>query len=97
LGGRSRSAGAPVATPAGPLAFATIVDITAHITSNGSSARAGAGEITPRAHARTIGTEFGVAELPRRSLRERAKALISIAHPDFRDELAAQARRTHEL
>ena len=33
-----------------------------------------------------------MAELFGRSLRERAVALIAIAHPDFRDALAAQAR-----
>jgi itaconate CoA-transferase len=37
-------------------------------------------------------TEFGVAELFGRSLCERARSLIAIAHPDFRDELTAQAR-----
>jgi acyl-CoA hydrolase len=38
-------------------------------------------------------TEFGVAELRGRSIRERAKALIAIAHPAFRDELTAAARK----
>jgi acyl-CoA hydrolase len=37
-------------------------------------------------------TEYGVAELRGRSIRERARALIAIAHPDFRDELTAAAR-----
>jgi acyl-CoA hydrolase len=36
-------------------------------------------------------TEFGVAELRGRSIRERTRALISIAHPDFRAELTRQA------
>jgi acyl-CoA hydrolase len=57
----------------------------------------GAGIVTTRAHVRTVVTEWGVAELFGRSMRERAKGLISIAHPDFRDELAADARRTHTL
>lgn len=35
----------------------------------------------------TVVTEYGVAELRGRSLRERATALINIAHPDFRDQL----------
>ena len=47
----------------------------------------GAGVVTTRAHVRTVVTEWGVAELFGKSLRERAKALIAIAHPDFRDEL----------
>lgn len=37
-------------------------------------------------------TEYGVAELRGRSVRERAQALISIAHPGFRDELTTAAR-----
>jgi acyl-CoA hydrolase len=57
--------------------------------------REGAGVVTTRAHVRTVVTEYGVAELFGRSLRERAKALIAIAHPDFRDELTAAARRLH--
>jgi len=38
-------------------------------------------------------TEHGVAQLRGRSLRERAAALIAIAHPDFRGELRDAARR----
>jgi acyl-CoA hydrolase len=40
-----------------------------------------------------IVTEYGVAELRGRSIRQRAEALIAIAAPDFRDELRAAARR----
>ena len=57
----------------------------------------GAGVVTTRAHVRTVVTEYGVAELYGRSVRERAQALIRIAHPDFRDELISQARKTHYL
>lgn len=39
-----------------------------------------------------VATEFGVAKLSGLSLRERAEAMISIAHPDFRDELGRYAR-----
>jgi acyl-CoA hydrolase len=62
-----------------------------------SALNEGAGVVTTRAHVRTIVTEWGVAELYGQSLRERAKRLIAIAHPDFRDELTAAARRLHEL
>jgi acyl-CoA hydrolase len=62
-----------------------------------SSLNEGAGVVTTRAHVRTIVTEWGVAELYGQSLRERAKRLIAIAHPDFRDELTVAARRLHEL
>jgi 4-hydroxybutyrate CoA-transferase len=60
-----------------------------------SSLREGAGVVTTRAHVRTVVTEFGVAELFGLSLRERAKALISIAHPDFRSDLEREASRLH--
>jgi acyl-CoA hydrolase len=60
-----------------------------------SSLQEGAGVVTTRAHARTIVTEFGIAELWGRSLRERAKALIAIADPAFRDELEHEAARLH--
>lgn len=42
-------------------------------------------------------TEFGVAALLGKSLRERAAALIEIAHPTFRDELRSEARRMYGL
>jgi len=59
--------------------------------------REGAGVVTTRAHVRTVVTEFGVAELWGKSLRERARALIAVAHPDHRDRLAFEARLHHEL
>jgi 4-hydroxybutyrate CoA-transferase len=59
--------------------------------------REGAGVVTTRAHARTIVTEYGVAELFGRSLRERAAALIAIAHPDHRESLSSEARRLQLL
>ncbi len=42
-------------------------------------------------------TEFGVAELRGHSIRERARALISIAHPDHRDALRHDAKRLGHL
>jgi 4-hydroxybutyrate CoA-transferase len=60
-----------------------------------ASLREGAGVVTTRAHVRTVVTEWGVAELFGRSLAERARALIAIAHPDFRDELGDAAHRLH--
>ena len=38
-------------------------------------------------------TEYGIAQLKGKSLRERAKALISVAHPKFRDWLESKMRR----
>ncbi|HYN70379.1 MAG TPA: acetyl-CoA hydrolase/transferase C-terminal domain-containing protein [Candidatus Eisenbacteria bacterium] len=62
-----------------------------------ASLHEGAGVVTTRAHARTIVTEWGVAELWGRSLSQRAEALIGIAHPDFRDQLRSEANRLHLL
>lgn len=55
----------------------------------------GAGVVTTRGHVEYVVTEYGVAYLRGRSLRQRADALIGIAHPDFREELrtAAAGRR----
>jgi 4-hydroxybutyrate CoA-transferase len=55
------------------------------------SLKEGAGVVTTRAHVRTVVTEWGIAELFGKSIRERAEALIAIAHPDHRDALAAAA------
>jgi 4-hydroxybutyrate CoA-transferase len=57
----------------------------------------GAGVVTTRAHVQTVVTEHGVAELRGRSVSERARALIALAAPEFREELTAYARRTHFL
>ncbi len=54
--------------------------------------KTGAGVVTTRADVHYVVTEFGVAHLFGRNLRERAEALIRISHPRFRDELAAQAK-----
>jgi acyl-CoA hydrolase len=60
-----------------------------------ASLHEGAGVVTTRAHVRTVVTEWGVAELFGLSLRERAQALIAIAHPDFRADLRRRATRLH--
>jgi 4-hydroxybutyrate CoA-transferase len=49
--------------------------------------REGAGVVTTRAHVHYIVTEHGVADLYGKTLHERAKALISISHPDDREAL----------
>jgi 4-hydroxybutyrate CoA-transferase len=46
----------------------------------------------PRDIADTVVTEYGIARLLNRSVRERAEALIAVAHPDFRAELRRAAR-----
>lgn len=52
----------------------------------------GAGVVTSRGDVHYVVTEFGVAHLFGRSLRERAERLIAIAHPKFRGELEAAAK-----
>lgn len=52
---------------------------------------AGSAVTTPRHSVRYVITEFGVADLWGRSLGERARALASIAHPAFREDLQRQA------
>jgi itaconate CoA-transferase len=46
---------------------------------------------TPRNDAHYIATEYGIVNLKGKSTRARALALISIAHPKFRDELMREA------
>ncbi len=57
----------------------------------------GAGVITSRNDIHYVVTEFGVADLYGKSVRERAKALIDIAHPDFREELERKAYELYHL
>jgi len=57
----------------------------------------GAGVVTSRGLVRYIVTEFGVAYLHGKSIRERAKALIEIAHPKFREELYTYCEKTKWL
>ena len=47
----------------------------------------GAGVVTTRAHARYVATEYGIAELFGKTLKQRAEALRDVAHPDHREEL----------
>ncbi len=47
---------------------------------------------TPRTDVMYVVTEFGIANLKGKSVPERARALIALAHPDFREELERQAR-----
>jgi acyl-CoA hydrolase len=60
-----------------------------------STLKAGAGVVTTRGHVRFVVTEFGVADLYAKTLGERAKALIAIAHPDFRDKLLYEWKNNH--
>jgi acyl-CoA hydrolase len=66
------------------------------VTSHGESRivpflKAGAGVVTTRAHVHYIITEYGIADLYGRNLRQRAAALINIAHPSHRGWLEEEA------
>jgi acyl-CoA hydrolase len=68
------------------------------VTSTGDSRivsmlKPAAGVVTTRAHVHFVVTEHGIADLFGKNLRQRAAALIAIAHPAHRDALAAEARR----
>ncbi len=67
------------------------------VTRISSMLKHGAGVVTSRNHVRFVVTEYGVADLYGKSIRERAKQLIRIAHPDFRAELEKQAKELHYL
>ena len=58
-----------------------------------SQLKPGAGVVTTRAHVHYVVTEYGIADLFGKNLRQRAAALVAIAHPRHRDALAAEARR----
>lgn len=62
-----------------------------------TSLAAGAGVVTTRAQVDYVVTEYGVAELRGRSLGERMRDLINIAHPQFREALAREVRNELKL
>jgi acyl-CoA hydrolase len=57
-----------------------------------SQLKPGAGVVTTRGDVHDVVTEFGVAHLYGKTLRQRARALIDIAHPRFRESLEWAAR-----
>lgn len=54
----------------------------------------GAGVVTTRAHVQYVVTEYGIVNLHGKNMRQRAEALASIAHPDFREDICREA---HDL
>jgi acetyl-CoA hydrolase len=57
----------------------------------------GSGVVTTRADVHYVVTEYGIANLYGRSLRERARSLIDICHPDFREQLEMSAAERNFL
>ena len=62
-----------------------------------STLKKGAGVVTSRNHVHFVVTEYGVASLYGKTVRERAQALISIAHPKFRDQLTSEAKELNYI
>jgi acetyl-CoA hydrolase len=67
------------------------------ITRIAAMLKMGAGVVTSRNHVHYVVTEYGVADLYGKSIRQRARQLINIAHPDFRADLEKQAKELHYL
>jgi acetyl-CoA hydrolase len=57
----------------------------------------GAGVVTTRNHVHYIITEYGIAELYGKTIRQRATNLINIAHPEVRDDLIRQAKELNYI
>jgi acetyl-CoA hydrolase len=62
-----------------------------------STLKPGAGVVTTRGDVHYVVTEYGVAYLFGKSVQERAKALIEIAHPAYRDELTRFAKQFYHI
>jgi acetyl-CoA hydrolase len=57
-----------------------------------SMLKQGAGVVTGRNHVHYVVTEYGVADLYGKTIRQRAQQLIKVAHPDFRKNLEKEAK-----
>ncbi|MGE5496433.1 MAG: acetyl-CoA hydrolase/transferase C-terminal domain-containing protein, partial [Syntrophothermus sp.] len=62
-----------------------------------ASLKPNAGVVTSRGDVHYVVTEYGVAHIYGKSVRERAQALINIAHPDFREELSRFAKDIYKI
>jgi len=87
--GASRSKGG---VPIIALPSETVLRDGTRVSRIASMLKQGAGVVTSRNHVRYIVTEYGVADLYGKSIRQRATSLINIAHPDFRSDLEREAR-----
>ncbi len=89
--GAARSKGGkPIIALPSTAANDTISRIVPHL-------KEGAGVVTSRGDVHYVVTEYGVAYLHGKTVRERCQALIKIAHPKFRDELMKEARDKKRL
>ena len=87
--GASRSKGGVpiIALPSKTKEFSRIVAMLKH----------GAGVVTTRNHVHYIVTEYGIADLYGKTVKQRAQQLIDISHPEFRDELTRQAKELNYI
>lgn len=87
--GASRSKGGVpiIALPSTAKTFSRIVPML----------KEGAGVVTSRNHVHYVVTEYGVAKLYGKSVRQRAEELINIAHPEFREDLKKEARKLNYI
>jgi len=92
--GASRSKGG---VPVIALPSTTILRDGTLVTRIAAMLKEGAGVVTSRNHVRFIVTEYGVADLYGKTIRQRANQLINIAHPDFRADLEKQAKELHYI
>jgi len=92
--GASRSKGG---VPIIALPSTTILRDGTLITRIAAMLKPGAGVVTSRNHVRYLVTEYGVADLYGKTIRQRAQQLIQISHPEFREDLTQQARELHYL
>lgn len=92
--GASRSKGG---VPIIALPSTAILKDGTSITRIAAMLKQGAGVVTSRNHVRYVVTEYGVADLYGKSIRQRAQQLINIAHPDFRCDLEREAKELHYL
>lgn len=78
--------GKPIIALASTTSDGTISKIVPHLTE-------GAGVVTSRGHVHYVVTEYGIANLRGKTIRERALELIRVAHPKFRDQLLTDVRK----
>ncbi len=86
-GGKPIIALPSTATPGGGAPISRIVPML----------KQGAGVVTTRNHVHYVATEYGIAHLYGKTIKQRARALIDISHPEFRDELVRQAKELKYL
>ncbi len=86
-GGKPIIALPSTATPGGGSVISRIVPML----------KQGAGVVTTRNHVHYVATEYGIAHLYGKTIKQRARALIDIAHPDFQEDLERKGRELKYL